>query len=92
MGHTTYKMDFSEALGILKQGGSVARDGWNGKGMFLYLVPPNNYAAQTEIAKKTFGDSVLYEAYIAMKTVKNVIVPWIASQTDLLADDWKIVE
>ena len=61
-------------------------------GMFLYFVPTSNYAAQTEIAKRTFGDSVPYEAYIALKTVRNSVVPWLASQTDLLAEDWKTVE
>ncbi len=85
-------MNFGEALTILKQGGSVSREGWNGKGMFLYFVPPNRYPAQTEIAKRNFGDSVPYEAYIAMKTVQNAVVPWLASQSDLLAEDWKTVE
>ncbi len=70
----------------------MSRGGWNGKGMYLYFVPANTYAAQTEIAKKNFGDSVPYEAYIALKTVQNTVVPWLASQSDLLADDWKIVE
>ena len=87
-----YKMNFGEVLAILKHGGSVSREGWNGKGMFLYLVPANNYTAQTEIAKKHFGDSVPYETYIALKTVQNSVVPWLASQTDLLAEDWKTVE
>ena len=82
-------MSFGEALATLKQGRSVSREGWNGKGMYLYLVPANNYAAQTQIAKKNFGDSVPYEAYIALKTVQDTVVPWLASQTDLLAEDWK---
>ncbi len=70
----------------------MSREGWNGKGMYLYFVPANNYAAQTEIAKKRFGDSVPYEAYIALKTVQNTVIPWLASQADLLAEDWKTVE
>lgn len=85
-------MDFGEALSILKEGSSVSREGWNGKGMYLYLVPANTYAAQTEIAKKNFGDSVPYEAYIALKTVQNTVVPWLASQSDLLASDWQRVD
>lgn len=85
-------MNFGAALTILKTGGSVSREGWNGKGMYLYFVPANSYATQTEIAKKNFGDSVPYEAYIALKTVQNTVVPWLASQSDLLAEDWKTVE
>ena len=85
-------MNFGEALAILKQGGSVSREGWNGKGMYLYFVPSNSYATQTEIAKKNFGDSVPYEAYIALKTVQNTVVPWLASQSDVLAEDWKAVD
>lgn len=60
--------------------------------MFLYLVPANSYPAITDVAKKEFGDTVPYQAYIAMKTVQNTVVPWLASQTDLLSEDWFVVE
>ncbi len=83
-------MDFSEALQAIKDGQAIYREGWNGKGMFLYLVPANSYPAQTNIARDAFGDMVPYGAYIALKTAQNNVVPWIASQTDLLANDWKI--
>lgn len=97
-------LDFGAAIKNLKQGHKVARAGWNGKGMFLYLVPANAYPAQTEIAKKYWGDQegvarndggvplVPYGAYIAMKTAQENVVPWLASQTDVLADDWEIVQ
>lgn len=85
-------MDFSEALRWLKEGGAVARQGWNGKGMFLYLVPApeKGYPAQTGVAKAYFGDQALvpYGGYIAMKTATGEVVPWLASQTDVLAEDW----
>jgi len=84
-------MNFGEALEEVKQGCKIARSGWNGKNMFLYYVPANEYPAITEIAKETFGDMVPYGAYIAMKTAQNNVVPWLASQTDLLAEDWQIV-
>jgi hypothetical protein len=58
--------------------------------MFLYYVPANSYPAQTEAAKDHFGDMVQYGAYIAMKTAQNNVVPWLASQTDVLAEDWQI--
>ncbi len=84
--------DFSEALILLKDAKAVARAGWNGKGMFIYLVPANAYPAQTGVAKAHFGSDALvpYGAYIAMKTAQHNVVPWLASQTDILADDWEI--
>lgn len=84
-------MNFGEALELLKKGHCLQRAGWNGKGMFLYHIPANNYPAQTEVAKQYFGEDarVPYQAYIAMKTVDNNVVVWTASQTDVLADDWQ---
>lgn len=87
-----YNLNFGQAIEALKQNKKVNRSGWNGKGMFLYYVPANNYPAVTEVAKKEFGETVEYGAYIAMKTAQNNVVPWLASQTDVLAEDWGIVE
>lgn len=86
-------MKFGEAIEKLEAGHRVARSGWNGKGMFLYYVPPGAYPARTDAAKDHFGENALvpYRAYIAMKTVDNDVVPWVASQTDILADDWLMV-
>lgn len=86
-------MNFGQALEALKSGSSVCRSGWNGKGMFLYHVPAGNYPARTDIAKATWGNDGLvpYGPYIAMKTAQDNVVPWLASQTDVLADDWEIV-
>lgn len=88
----TSGLPFGLAIEALKKGKKVARTGWNGKGMFLYYVPANTYKAQTEAARSHFGDEVPYLAYIAMKTAPGEVVPWLASQTDVLADDWTIVE
>ena len=85
-------MDFCYALNALKEGQKVARRGWNGKGMFIYLVGPGNYPPSTKVATEYFkGELVPYRSYIAMKTVDENVVPWLASQTDLLASDWEIV-
>ena len=84
-------MNIGQAVEALKEGHKVARNGWNGKDMFLYYVPSNSYKAQTEIAKAHFGETVPYQAYVAMKTVQGTVVPWLCSQTDLLAEDWVIV-
>lgn len=86
-------MNFGLAIEAMKKGLKVARSGWNGKGMFLYHVPAAAYPPSTEVAKTAFhGENVPYGAYIAMKTGQGNVVPWLASQTDMLADDWYIVE
>lgn len=86
-------MSFGLAVEAMKQGFKVSRAGWNGKGMFLYHVPADYYPVKTAAAKSFFGENSLvpYCAYIAMKTVSNDVVPWLASQTDILANDWNIV-
>jgi hypothetical protein len=63
--------------------------------MFLYYVPENSYPASGNKLNTMAGifpnDLVPYCAYIAMKTAQNNVVPWLASQTDVLSDDWQIV-
>ena len=85
---------FGEAIVLIKNGHKVARDGWNGKGMFLYYVPSGHYEPCTEIAKELIGtdEKVEYGDYIAIKTTQGNVVPWLASQSDMLSEDWKIVE
>jgi hypothetical protein len=104
-GHES-EMTFGQAIERLKAGKRVARAGWNGKGMFLYYVPANKYPAQTAVAKAYWGDRqppqsdneergpilVPYGAYIAMKTAQENVVPWLASQTDVLAEDWEVLK
>lgn len=88
-------MNFGHALEMMKRGEAVSRSGWNGKGMFLYLVPApeQGYPAQTGVAKRFFGEGALvpYGPYIAMKTADGTVVPWLCSQTDALSDDWGVV-
>ena len=71
-------MNFGYALKALKEGCKVQRSGWNGKGMWLKLQIPDDH-------------SKMSLPYIYMKTVDDKLVPWLASQTDMLADDWSIV-
>lgn len=94
-----YKNDnltYGQAVEFLKQGKKVARKGWNGKDMFLFYVPANKYPADGNKLGTLKGiyqdDLVPYKAYIAMKTVDGEVVPWRDSQTDVLAEDWVIVE
>ena len=83
---------FGSAIFLLRRGSKVARKGWNGKNMFLYYVPATEYRAITAVAQAEFGNTVPYGAYIAMKTATGEVVPWLASQTDMLATDWVVVD
>lgn len=82
--------DFGSAIVKLKHGKKVARKGWNGKGMFLYHVSAGHYPVKMEAAKSIADEDgmVEYGAYIAMKTAQGNVVLWLASQTDMLAEDW----
>lgn len=83
-------MTFGDAVEALKKGHRVARAGWNGKGMWLWIPEP-----LAEFSTKVFvhGDEAFEAApWIGMKTAGDTFVPWLASQTDVLAEDWLIVE
>lgn len=86
--------NFGWAIAQLKYGRKVTRKGWNGKDMFLYYVPAASYPAQRNERGTMIGvfpdDMVPYRDYIAMKTAQNDVVPWVASQSDVLADDWQL--
>lgn len=83
-------MDFSYALNALKEGAKVARTGWNGKGMFIFLVPGSTFEVSRPplLGIYPFGTVINYHPHVDMRTVDGTIVPWLCSQTDLLADDW----
>ena len=90
----TKKMDFSFALFALKEGNKIAREGWNGKGMFLFLVQGSTFQVNRAPLLGIYpeGTTVNYQPHIDMKTADNSVVPWVASQSDLLAEDWVLVE
>lgn len=83
-------MNFGEAIKALKQGNRVARSGWNGAGMFVYLVPANRYVASTEAAKSFYGEGAMvpYNAYFAIKNVNDTVSTWVPSVNDCLSEDW----
>lgn len=83
-------MNFGEALAVLKAGGRVRREGWNGKGMFLFLVPGSTFNVNRPPLLGIFpeGTEINYCPHIDMRTADGKIVPWLASQTDMLAEDW----
>lgn len=79
-------LTFGLSIEALKLGKRVARAGWNGKGMWLMLVP-------TSIADAVAFQYAALNAcpWIGMKTADDKFVPWLASQTDMLAEDWMII-
>ncbi len=85
---------FSHALFALKDGHKVARHGWNGKGMFVFLVPGSTFKVNRAPLLGIYpeGTEINYCSHIDMKTADGSIVPWLASQTDVLAEDWEIVQ
>ncbi|GJH31427.1 hypothetical protein CBA19CS91_01740 [Paraburkholderia hospita] len=97
----SYSPDFGGALAALKSGKRVARAGWNGKGMWLALscdgtreVPAANFWAppNREYAEANGGTATVLPS-ITMKTATGeILMGWLASQTDMLAEDWTVVE
>lgn len=78
-------MNFGQAIEALKNGKRVSRAGWNGKGMWLRLVG----AHDGDVSR---SPTYPCRSYIEMKDATDWLVPWLASQTDILAEDWGIVE
>lgn len=75
--------DFGEALNRLRNGQKVQRDGWNGKGLWLELQRPDEHSKMTlPYIFMSYPDDA--------KTTPGARVPWLASQTDMLAEDWQI--
>lgn len=82
-------MDFGSALELLRQGERVARKGWNGKDMFLYLITGEKLSEGLKYGYGEYLGEPIFVDTIAMKTAQNtIVVGWLASQTDMLANDW----
>lgn len=83
--------DFAWAIRQIKQGKKMQRAGWNGKGMFVFLVPGSTFQVNRAPLLGIYpeGTEINYHAHIDMRTADGQIVPWLASQTDILADDWQ---
>jgi hypothetical protein len=91
--------DFGWALRQLKAGSHVARRGWNGKGMYLWLLPATTVKAEwckephlKQLAEANGGSIEALGSIRMMTADKKVLTGWLASQTDMLAEDWVLVE
>ena len=87
-------MDFAAVLNGLHTGRRYARTGWNGKGMFIFLVNGSTFNVNREPLKSILGEGteVQYNPHIDMRTADGSIGVWTASQADLLATDWEEVK
>jgi len=79
-----YHMNFGEAIESLKEGNKVARKGWNGKGIFIELQRPDAPSKMT--SPYIFIDTTGLQS--SNEYAPRSLVPWLASQTDMLAEDW----
>jgi hypothetical protein len=86
-------LTFGDALHMLKLGKKVARTGWNGKSMFIFLVAGSTFQVNRPPLFGIYpeGTTINYRPHIDMKTADDKVVPWVASQTDLMAEDWTTV-
>lgn len=86
-------MNYSEALHLVKYGKLAAREGWNGKGMFIFLVEGSEFIVNRKPLLGIFaeGTKIRYHAHIDIMTAQGYVVPWVASHSDQLADDWYIL-
>lgn len=89
----TTGMSFGLAIEAAKMGKKIAREGWNGKGMFLFLATDIEFHTEADLSCVSDLEGDLTLPAFVMKTADDQFcVGWLASQTDMLADDWKIVE
>ena len=81
------------AVKQMRNGAKVARFGWNGHHMFLFLVPASRFEVNRPPLLGIYpeGTPIHYQAHVDMRTASGSVVPWLCSQTDLLAEDWMVV-
>ena len=97
------KLNFGQAIEALKQGKRVAREGWNGKGLFIFMQIPAEIneeiipkmqslpqSVKDEFAKR--GGSIKYKNQLAMVYPDNAIYGWVASPSGVLEEDWTILD
>lgn len=84
-------MEFGEAIKLLKQGKRVQREGWNGKNQYIELATNISYINTKHETINVEHDAIGSNA-IAFVGTSGVQLGWLASQADMLAEDWKIVE
>jgi len=94
LGQASGPFNFAYALRSLKDGAKMARHGWNGQDMFVFYVDGSEFEVNRAPLNKIFpeGTKVTYRPHLDLKAVDGTIGVWTPSTTDLLAEDWYIVE
>lgn len=77
-------MNFEQALALIKTGHLLTRPSWNGKGMYVLFVSGQMI--------RLYYPEYPYESFVAIKTADEKMIPWVISQSDLLAEDWQEFE
>ena len=92
-------MTFGMAVEAMKRGAKVTRIGWNGKGMYIWVMPGSTVSGCNQITDPHLAEidkaegEIRFLGSIRMRTATgDVLTGWLASQTDMLAEDWEIVE
>lgn len=87
------ELTFGEAIQALKLGKKVTRKGWNGLGMFLYLVPGSTFKVDRQPLLSIYkqGTEINYRPHLDLKTADGSIATWSPSGSDALAEDWQII-
>ena len=92
-------LTFGAAIEALKDGKKVTRSGWNGKGMFLWLKPAAVIKAEwckdpmlKSLVEKNGGESNALGTICMFTADKSILTGWLASQTDMLSEDWMVIE
>lgn len=85
--------NFSKALEHIKDGRRVKRYSWNGQNQFIFLVNGSNFKVNRPPLLGIYpeGTEVAYHGHIDIRTEQGYVVPWVASHSDLLAEDWGLV-
>lgn len=92
-------LNFGTAIEAMKNGKRVSRSGWNGKGMYLWLLPAAKVKAEwcreahlKAVAEANGGEIEALGSIRMMTADKKVLTGWLASQTDILAEDWEVLD
>lgn len=82
------------AVKLMTQGRGVCRPSWNGKDMFVFLVPGSTFQVNRAPLLGIYpeGTTINYHSHVDMRTADGTIVPWVCSQSDLLAIDWQLAD
>lgn len=85
-------LNFGQALEEVKRGKKIARAGWNGEGQYVFLAHAVDFDTDAEIPELYDDDSLIIADFLVIRTTGNVLQPgWLASQADMLAEDWYVV-